>query len=921
MTASIHDSRVEVTSEDVPNGIHVASLATFEGHDKIDQLQVNIVDGAVTIPVNVHPGVKYSVRFNSEVWPPPNEATFFGRTTGEVSCMNPESIRTGEGFTESAPVTINGSEAIDETHILDNGSAVSITQSGQLHWSPNGAFDYLDPGETATQTVNVTYEAPSQSGDILSLNGEPTAINADYDAETRTFTVNAVAGSTKYFMQFDNIVEGDTYYLTIDQVFTDSGVVEVSWGDANNNSVGQFGTGPYNGPSEMQSSVAPAGATGIRIIDGNRPVGDTTTVISLTKDVVPEPDILSWEVKGADNVSAKLVALDGFSGTGWTHLGDGAYEVTDNTVTTPLSATIVAPEGALAQIKVRTFDVVSGTVKPRIQGDTLSESETDYSVGGNESDVWLIQVPAGTTVVELKPNNFVGKIDDYIVRTLITESYAASLDFFDVSNLDSSGNALLEFGIDPVGGYRSDTETPTYSVTGELTRDDDFAFRHSEPNASLVVRDAFASGTRSGISLSDGGSWVELKNVKIIGGYTDHGVRSDEIIDPSTYSGTNWTNNGYNSYTHTTGSTAPLEAPITATEGDTLYIAIAQKNAAGDSIDPADVTGSFIVELIGDTTTTAVAQVSEQVFIEYMCVVPANVTTIRITSTSDYNGMLYWILVAKMLSMGTDGGSDKFQSGVATANRSGPQVDFMQAVNVRINMLQKPMLDNYETNNGDCWVLNRANDDYKKTYRIVNYFLNCEGKNGSDSDVDGKTYLEQNHVVLDSGHRLQRKHSEGHSINANVMYIEQYGGQAAISFTDINERFAGWNCYHKAYNTSTTRITSGNQLLTITKTDGQSALGTDVSDESAAAQTDILTTYPKLSPYLKVAMTSMQFQYKLSSSETWLELDLPLSKLPGWVGIFERTINLVAGEYDFRGRCLNGEHVGAWSDTITETIS
>jgi hypothetical protein len=922
MTASIHSSNAVMADEtDIPDGIVEASVSNHEGNDNITQLAVNVVSGDLTIPVDVHPGVKYRLSLYDTDWPPQNVATLFGRTTGEVECFAYESIRTGEGFTLSTPFTINGSADIDETHILANGSAVSITESGQLHWSANGAFDYLNPGETATQTVDVTYNSDTISGDILSFAATPTATNATYSSGTQTFTVTADLASTKYFMVFDNIVAGDNYYLTINQVFTDAGAVEAAWVDASVNSLGSFGSGPFNGPTETQSSIAPVGAVGIRLTDGNRPIGDTTTIVSMQKDIAAEPETLSWTVKGADNVSAKLVEVDGFSGTGWTHNGGGEYQVTDNTLTTPLTATITTTENKLIQIKIKTKDVVSGTVKPQIQGDTLSESDRDYSVGGNEKDVWLIQAPAGTAVVQIVPTGFEGKVEDLIIKELITEASAADVEDFTVTDLATSGDALLKFDINPVSGRRSDTETPTYLLTGELTQDDDFAFRHAEPASSLVVHDAFAVGTRSGISLSDGGSWVELKNVTITGGFTNHGIRSAELIDSSTYSGTNWTNNGYNSYTHTTGSTVALEATIAATEADTLYIAIAQKNAAGDSIDPADVTGSITVELVGDTTTTATAQTSDQVFTEYLCVVPANVTTVRITPTSDYDGMLYWIVVAKMETLTTEGGDDKFQSCFATANRRGPQVDFLQATGCRFDLMLRPMLDNYETTNTDGWVLNRENDDYKNTYSIVNYFLNCQVKNVSDGCLDGKPYVEQNHIEFDGGHRCERLHSEAHHLTANSMYIEQYGGQAAISYTDINERAGLWNCYYDSYNTSAVRITSGDQLLSIVKTDGQAAIGTDVSDESAAAQTDVLTTYPKLNGYCKVAMTSMDFNYKLSSSGTWLELALPLSGLPGWVGIFERTINLSAGTYDFRARCLNGEHVGSWNTITNQGIS
>lgn len=925
MTKSIHSSEVVIADEnDIPNGVLVASMNHHEGNGDINQLSVNVVDGAATIPVDVHPGVKYRLSLNDTDWPPQNVATLFGRTTGEVSCFAYESLRTGEGFTLSTPFTINGSSDIDETHILANGSAVSITESGQLHWSPNGAFDYLDPGETATQTVDVTYNSDTISGDILSFASTPTATNATYDAGTQTFTVTADLASTKYFMVFDNIVEGDNYYLTINQVFTDAGAVEAAWVDASVNSLGSFGSGPFNGPTETQSSIAPVGAVGIRLTDGNRPVGDTTTIVSMQKDIAAEPETLSWTVKGADNVSAKLVEVDGFSGTGWTHNGGGEYQVTDNTLTTPLTATISTTENKLIQIKIKTKDVVSGTVKPQIQGDTLSESDRDYSVGGNEKDVWLIQAPAGTTVVQIVPTGFEGKVEDLIIKELITEDFAADVVDFTVTDLATSGDALLKFDINPVSGRRSDTETPTYFLTEELTQDDDFAFRHSEPASSLVVHDAFAVGTRGGISLSDGGSWVELKNVTITGGYTNHGIRSAAIVDESTYSGTNWTNNGYNSYLHTAGSTAPLEADITATEGDTLYIAVAQKNSAGDDIldqDAPAITGSVSIELVGDTTITATAQETDQLFSESLCVVPANVTKIRFVPSSDYDGQIYWSITAKMETLGTEGGDDMFQSCFATANRRGPQVDFLQATGCRFDLLKKPMLGNYGETNTDGWVLNRENDDYKNTYSIVNYFLNCQVKNVSDGCLDGKPYVEQNHIEFDGGHRCERDHSEGHHLNSNIMYIEQYGGQAAISFTDINERVGIWNSYHKAYNTSTTRITSGNQLLSIVKTDGQAALGTDVSDESAAAQTDVLTTYPKLSGYCKVAMTSMKFQYKLSSSDTWLDLDLPLSDLPGWVGIFERTINLPPGTYDFQGQCLNGENDGTQNIITNQVIS
>jgi len=132
---------------------------------------------------------------NGEEFPPNQALVVAGASTGEIEVFANDLIQNKEGILPLG-VTAFGSgkevvmgNAEDKNYPCPSGAMLTYKNTSQMYYSPNGAFDYLDPGETAIEeivywigetqnTLKIIIKASEQVGPNLA--GTP-SLNTLYD--------------------------------------------------------------------------------------------------------------------------------------------------------------------------------------------------------------------------------------------------------------------------------------------------------------------------------------------------------------------------------------------------------------------------------------------------------------------------------------------------------------------------------------------------------------------------------------------------------------------------------------------------------------------------------------------------------------------------------------------------------------------
>ncbi|NET09480.1 MAG: hypothetical protein F6K16_33195, partial [Symploca sp. SIO2B6] len=157
------------------------SFNTFEGW-YIDDVEVYTV-GQGTHEVTVGPDdVVTDINFGNTLINQPPVATDDTFSTAEDSILS-DNVLTNDSDADADPLTVsevNGNAFTPgEAIALDSGATVTMSSDGNFSYDPNGQFDSLDPGETATDSF--TYTAIDSEGES--------------DTATVSMTINGIANS------------------------------------------------------------------------------------------------------------------------------------------------------------------------------------------------------------------------------------------------------------------------------------------------------------------------------------------------------------------------------------------------------------------------------------------------------------------------------------------------------------------------------------------------------------------------------------------------------------------------------------------------------------------------------------------------------------------------------------------------------
>lgn len=926
---SLQESIATILNPTIPDGTHrVALLDDLPGMATFADELMLFNNGQTQYTIDGYPGTRGNA-FVLKNMPHPADGrvTVPFRTTGVLTVPSNRTLKVGDGFADTSLTSIAGSQ--DElfgTHELDNGAAVTITDSGILMLSLRGSCDDLEPDETRVVSIPYTLEEEGLSANQWAVDSYTDAANAwTYDAVTGTFEKVGVHSFARLRVQNSNIVVGTEYTLAFGITNNpEDKAIEVRWIDATNASVGSFPF-PYKGEgTQSKTSVAPAGATGLELWPTTGSHLTALENISLTYDIAaPE---LTWDVLVTHNelVGPKLAQPDAFTGTGWTHEGNGVYSHAPGT-TDPLRVPISIAQGKVVNIPIWAKEGTTGTVNCQLVGDTTESSQEPYDIAFNEKDFYRIAAPANVQFLDILPStDFDGKVERIFPREYLRPDPAVDVFGLTVTDLPESGKARMTWKWPSKQSFPDDSVFTTIRENELLEQNMDFGFRNDDPDSSVLLRNVSAVGRRSAISLRSGAKRLFIDGADLVGGYTNQGVVGERLLTPADFSGTNWVANDVGGFTHTPGSTEPLEADISATAGMKMSITCIARDPDG-AIDGPGIIGTLDVELVGDTTETSVQLVNDNAHREWIVLVPANVTKIRYKPSSDFNATINRADQQMLLVEDDSGGDQKFQAFIATANRSGPQVDTLVGHNIFADGLQYPMPDNYQTTNGDAAALARGSDS-KIHFKAKSYWLNCHFKNHPDADVDGKTDFQFNFSYFGPAHRLGRTHSWADGTFLNMVFKQGLDTESAFNFEWPRERMGTENCYLIDENGDFVRITSAEQLHDkIIKTKGLHA-------GKGALFSGIFNSYTKLGfyvhtqpihvhPYADVNMTHMRFEYALAGSNNWQDFNWPRTGLPRYSGDAWREFDLAADNYDFRVTCFNGANQGNTVELLNQGIN
>ncbi|TKB03902.1 hypothetical protein E5672_07385 [Alteromonas portus] len=114
---------------------------------------VEFNNGEAVVQTNKPIGFPYTGGIYEGSYPQDNAGAIVGATTGEIKCYANEAIASYHVLPEGIIAIENTLTNEDLSLTLPSGADINY-RYGFFVYVPNGAFDYLEPGETATETIN-----------------------------------------------------------------------------------------------------------------------------------------------------------------------------------------------------------------------------------------------------------------------------------------------------------------------------------------------------------------------------------------------------------------------------------------------------------------------------------------------------------------------------------------------------------------------------------------------------------------------------------------------------------------------------------------------------------------------------------------------------------------------------------------------
>ena len=224
-------------------------------------------------------------------------------------------------------------------------------------------------------------------------------------------------------------------------------------------------------------------------------------------------------INASDEVGAKVVQPDSFSGSGWSENGGTLYangtfsrKYYSNGTSNPLSASYNFEAGEVYQVSLKLVDKVSGSVTPKI-GSAIGQYS--HSIEGTE--VWLIRAPANATQVQITASGYKGNVQNIYVRKLLRTETPC------VPTLEGSVNGSyvdLSWKIEPVDRlkYRYTADVHIQNQELAVNAADGYRGYSSDSNKHFLFENVSVQNRRNGVTLK-GAESLEIDGMDFVGGY------------------------------------------------------------------------------------------------------------------------------------------------------------------------------------------------------------------------------------------------------------------------------------------------------------------------------------------------------------------------------------------------------------------
>ena len=205
-------------------------------------------EGKVDIPVLNPKGVKYVGLVVDETFPPSKATAVAGATTGEIICYANDCIESRSGILPVGVTKIGEASGSIINYKTENG-AILTYEEGKVLYSPNGAFDYLDPGEVAFEVIPYFIGELEYSLTIKILASEQVGPN--------------LAGTTQLNTPY-SFVEGETYEIFVETSGVTQGEITPTF-EGSNVKAAKYGFS-RNG-REVWHMKSPQGVANLRLVE------------------------------------------------------------------------------------------------------------------------------------------------------------------------------------------------------------------------------------------------------------------------------------------------------------------------------------------------------------------------------------------------------------------------------------------------------------------------------------------------------------------------------------------------------------------------------------------------------------------------------------------------------------------------------
>lgn len=216
-------------------------------------------DGKVDIPVLNPKGLRYVGIVTDETFPPSKATAIAGATTGEIICYANDCIESRSGILPAGVTKIGEATGSIINYKTEDGALLTY-EGGKVIYSPNGAFDYLDPGEVAFEII------PYFIGDL------------EYSLTIKILASEQVGPNLAGTVQLNTpypFVEGETYEIFVETTgVTQGGITPTFEGDSVKPAKYSFS----RSGREVWHIKAPAGVTNLRFVESNGWDGSLTNL-------------------------------------------------------------------------------------------------------------------------------------------------------------------------------------------------------------------------------------------------------------------------------------------------------------------------------------------------------------------------------------------------------------------------------------------------------------------------------------------------------------------------------------------------------------------------------------------------------------------------------------------------------------------